>query len=305
MEQFSKIETIGFVGLGRMGNSMARHLAKAGFAVIAFDNDPAAVSRFSNQFGASSPADLATLGAKADAVITMLPYSTIVREVILGEGGVAAGLSAGKVVIDMSTSAPHDTQSLGEALGPRGIFVVDAPVSGGVVFAKDGTLDVLTGGSRELVEHLAPIFDVVGNKTFYCGALGSAHAMKAVNNFVNASVLTTYLEALVIGRRFGIDMQTLLSSMESATQGRNHPLQKKIKKQVLSREFASGMAMELIAKDVQIAVDTAHGLGVVAPMAEATSAVWHKAAEKLGGQLDQTEIAKFWEQSASIELVEK
>lgn len=305
MEQFAKVETIGFVGLGRMGYSMAGHLVSAGYTVMPFDTDAAAVARFCKQFGGSMPDSLAALGSNADVVITMLPSSPIVRKVILGESGVAAGMSKGEVIVDMSTSAPHDTQALGEALAPMGIHVVDAPVSGGMVFAKDATLDVLTGGPRDLVDHLAPLFDVLGSKTFYCGALGSAHAMKAINNFVNASVLTTYLEALVVGRRFGIDMQTLLPSMESATQGRNHPLQKKIYKQVLSREFASGMALELIAKDVQIAVDTAHGLGMVAPMAEATSAVWHEAVEKLGGQLDQTEIAKFWEQSAGIELVDR
>lgn len=303
MKQFAKIETIGFVGLGRMGFPMAGHLASAGYSVLPFDTDPEVVSRFSKQFGASMPDSLVTLGSNADVVITMLPSSPIVRNVILGDEGVAVGMSRGKIVVDMSTSSPHDTQALGEALAPRGIHVVDAPVSGGVVFAKDATLDVLTGGPRDLVDHLTPLLDVLGSKTFYCGALGSAHAMKAINNFVNASVLTTCLEALVIGRRFGIDLQTLLPSMESATQGRNHPLQKKIYKQVLPREFASGMALELIAKDVKIAVDTAHNLGMIAPMAEATSAVWHEAAEKLGGQLDQTEISKFWEQSAGIELV--
>ncbi len=304
MKQFVNIQTIGFVGLGRMGNPMAGHLVNAGYSVMPFDSNPATVARFTEQFGCKAPADLATLGDTADVVITMLPNSTIVREVILGDRGVASSLREGNIIIDMSTSAPNDTKALGETLAPKGIQLVDAPVSGGVVFAEDGTLDILTGGPRNLIDHLAPVFDAVGSKTFYCGALGSAHAMKAVNNFINASVLTTCLEALVISRRFGIDMQTLLSSMESATQGRNHPLQKKIKKQVLSRKFASGMAMELIAKDVQIAVDTAHDLGVAAPMAEATSAVWHEAAKQLGGQLDQTEIARYWEQSAGIELKE-
>ena len=304
MKSFATIQTIGFIGLGRMGNPMAGHLVNAGYTVLPFDIDPEATARFCEQYDCDVPANLATLGDQADVVITMLPSSPIVREVILGKEGLASGMSEGKVIVDMSTSAPHDTQALGEALAPRGIHIVDAPVSGGVVFAEDGTLDVLTGGPRNLVDHLAPVFAALGSKTFYCGALGSGHAMKAVNNFVNASVLTTCLEALVISQRFGIDMQTLLSCMESATLGRNHPLHKKIKKQVLSRKFASGMAMELIAKDVQIVVDTAHDLGVVAPMAEATSTVWHEAAEKLGGQLDQTEIAKFWEHSAGIELVE-
>lgn len=297
-----ELKTIGFIGLGRMGFPMAQHLARAGFTVLPYDRDASVIERFSDAQGGEPSASLADLGAQADVIITMLPTSTIVRDVIAGDGGVVDGVSAGKIVADMSTSNPHDTRQLGTFLEERGVHMIDAPVAGGVIFAEDGSLDILTGGERRVADHLAPVFAAMGRKTHYCGALGSAHAMKALNNYVNAAIMSVYLEALVAGRAFGIDEKTLIESIEAATLERNHPYEKKIKGHVLPRKFASGMAMSLIAKDVQIAVDTMHNLGLPAPLAEALSDVWHRASEQLGGDLDQTEIAKFWEIPAGVEL---
>ncbi len=296
------IKTIGFVGLGRMGYPMAGHLAKAGYEVVAYDINPEALARFTAEHDCASTQDLKSLGSQSDAVITMLPTSSIVRDVVLGEGGVAAGLEAGKIVIDMSTSNPNDTRSLGRALNAKDIHVVDAPVAGGVVFAKDASLDILTAGDKAVVDHLSPIFEAIGQKNHYCGALGSAHALKAFNNYINAAVLGVYIEALVAGLRFGIDLETLLQSVEAATLGRNHPFEKKVKTHILTRKFATGMAMSLIAKDVRIAVDTMQGLGVPAPLAETTAHVWEEASQKIGADLDQTDIVKFWEQPAEVQL---
>lgn len=298
------IKRIGFIGLGRMGYPMAGHLAKAGFELIVSDTNPEALANFANEHGGAPAADLASLGAAADVIITMLPTSDIVKAVILGDGGVAEGLGAGSVVMDMSTSNPNATVALGDALKGKGVHVVDAPVAGGVVFAKDGTLDILVGGDDDIVAHVRPLLDVMGKQVHHCGPLGSAHAMKAINNYVNAAVLPVYLEAIVAGRKFGIDMETLLGSLEASTLGRNHPYEKKVKKHVLTRAFATGMDMKLIAKDVQIAVDTMDGIGVPSPMASATAKLWWDASEKLGGLSDQSELVKYWEQAASLELTE-
>ena len=302
MSDLRTIRNIGFIGLGRMGYPMAGHLVKSGYALTPYDVNSEAVNRFASEHSCTAGEDLRSLGAQSDVVITMLPTSKIVRDVMLGEGGVAGGLEAGTFVIDMSTSNPNDTRELGDALSGRQIHVVDAPVAGGVVFAKDASLDILTAGDKQVVDHLTPIFEVLGQKNHYCGALGSAHALKAFNNYINAAVLAVYLEALVAGRRFGIDLETLLDSVEAATLGRNHPFEKKVKTQILTREFATGMAMSLIAKDVKIAVDTMLDLGVPAPLAQATANVWQDASTQLGGELDQTDIAKFWEQPAGVQL---
>ena len=302
MSELPPIKRIAFIGLGRMGYPMAGHLAGAGFELAVSDTNATAVAAFQNDFGGETAADLPSLARGADAVITMLPTSAIVREVITGPGGIAEGLAAGAIVIDMSTSNPNDTVALGDALKDKGVHVIDAPVAGGVVFAKDGSLDILVGGEEHISDHIRPLLDAMGKQVHYCGPLGSAHAMKAINNYINAAVLPIYMEAIVAGRKFGIDLKTLLGSVEASTLGRNHPYEKKIKKHVLTRKFATGMDMKLIAKDVQIAVDTMHDMGVPAPMAEATAKLWWEASDVLGGKSDQSELVKYWERQAEIEL---
>jgi 3-hydroxyisobutyrate dehydrogenase len=153
----SAIRKIGFVGVGNMGNPMAGHLVKAGFDVTVFDARPETMQAFVAQHGGKSAVSLVEVASGADVVITMLPNDKVVREVILGEGSencVAAGLAKGAVVMDMSTCNPTGTRSLAEALEPRGIGVVDAPVMGGVVFAKDATLDIMVGGDPALVKRI-------------------------------------------------------------------------------------------------------------------------------------------------------
>lgn len=298
-------ETIGFIGIGRMGFPMAGHLARAGYRVLAHDTNAEAVAGFHAAHGGEPAEDLRALGTRADVVITMLPTSAIVRAVMLGQDGapgLADHLRPGVTLIDMSTSDPHDTRALGAALSERQIGMIDAPVAGGVVFAKDGTLDILTGGEAALMERLRPILLAMGRSVVHCGPLGAAHALKALNNYVNAAVLAVNLEALVAGRKFGIDLNVMLASMEAATMGRNHPFEKKVKPQVLTRAFASGMAMGLIAKDVGIARSLIAKQGLRGPLAEQVEAVWRQAADELGFDRDQTEIARYWEAPAGLAL---
>lgn len=299
------IETIGFIGIGRMGYPMAGHLRRAGYEVLAWDSHADPVRRFHAEHGGERQTGLDAIGPRCDAVITMLPTSRIVRDVVLGGGDGGAlveHLRPGTVLIDTSTSDPHDTRSLGAALRERGIGMVDAPVAGGVVFARDGTLDILTGGEPETVERVKPVLLAMGRSCTHCGPLGAAHAMKALNNYVNAAVLAVNLEAMVAGRKFGVREATLLESLEAATMGRNHPYEKKIKPHVLTRRFASGMAMGLIAKDVGIARDLMTRQGTRAPIAERVARLWSEAADELGFDRDQTEIARYWEESAGLTL---
>jgi 3-hydroxyisobutyrate dehydrogenase len=214
----SVIRKIGFVGVGNMGNPMAGHLVKAGFDVTVFDARPEAMQAFVAQHGGKSAASLVELANGADAVITMLPDDKIVRKVILGEGSencVAASLAKGAVVVDMSTCNPTGTRSLAEALEPRGIGVVDAPVMGGVVFAKDATLDIMAGGAAVLVNRLEPVLKAMGRSIIHCGTVGSAHAMKALANYVNACALINVIEAMAVGKRFGLDAKLMADALIS------------------------------------------------------------------------------------------
>lgn len=299
------IRKVGFVGIGNMGAPMAAHLVKKGFDVTVFDIRPEAAEAFVAQHGGQAAATLVDAAHGMDAVITMLPDDKVVGKVVLGEGGencVAAGLARGAVVIDMSTSNPAATRSLAEALKPRGLSVVDAPVMGGVIFAKDATLDIMAGGEPALVERVKPVLMAMGRNLIACGGVGTAHAMKALANYVNACALINAVEAMTIGRKFGLDSKLMAEALIPMCAGRNHPIEKKVIPHVLTRRYGTGMAMSFIAKDVRIAVETARAVGAFAPLGERVSELWSAAAEKLGGNLDQTEIARYWEEATGVKL---
>jgi 3-hydroxyisobutyrate dehydrogenase len=296
------IKTITFVGLGNMGTPMAANLAANGFSLALYDKRADAAPAFAAVHGGRVAETLADVAQGADAAITMLPTDKIVREVVLGEGGLAAALAPGAIIIDMSTSDPRATVEIGKAAAVRGLHYVDAPVMGGVVFAKDGSLDIMVGGNDADVERCMPIFKALGRQVFRCGALGSGHALKALANYVNACAMSNIIEALAIGRKFGLDSKVMAEAMQHMCTGRQHPLDKTVIPQVLTRKFSTGMALGLIAKDVGIAADFGRSIGAMTPLADCLSQIWRQAEAEIGGNVDQTEIAKLWEKGNGITL---
>lgn len=296
---------VGFVGLGRMGHHMARHIAEAKRPLTVFDIRPETVDEFCQATGARPARSLTGLGESCDVVLTMLPTSKEVRAVLVGddaEVGLVDALAPGSLVIDSSSSDPMETRAIGDILGKRSIAMVDAPVAGGVVFAKDGTLDILLGGEDDARERARNVLECFAGRFFDCGSLGAGHAMKVLNNFVNAQALITYAEAMSAGLKFGLDPEMMVESLTAATTGRNHPFEKKIVAQVLSRRFATGMALSLIAKDVGLARDLAQRMGMEAPVLNGCLDLWKRAAEEIGPMVDQTEVVKLWERDAGVEL---
>jgi 3-hydroxyisobutyrate dehydrogenase len=301
----SAIRKIGFVGIGNMGSPMASHLVKKGFDVTVYDARPEVMKAFVAQHGGKAAKSLVDAAHGMDAVITMLPDDKVVRKVVLGDGSencLAAGLAKGAIVMDMGTSNPSGTRSLAEALKPRGIEVVDAPVMGGVVFAKDATLDVMVGGDAALVERVTPVLQAIGRSIIPCGGTGTAHALKALANYINACALINAVEAMTIGKKFGLDPKLMADALIPMCTERNHPIIKKVVPHVLTRKFGTGMAMAFIAKDLKIAVDTAHSIGAAVPLGERVHELWAAAAEKLGGDLDQTQVARYWEEATGVKL---
>jgi 3-hydroxyisobutyrate dehydrogenase len=257
---------------------------------------------FVERHGGKPAASVQALATGADAIVTMLPNDTIVREVILGAGSAAAALRSGAVVIDMSTSDPTATRALSAALEPRGIAVIDAPVMGGVIFAKDATLDIMVGGDAAVVERCRPLFESMGRSVMPCGGVGTAHALKALANYVNACALINGIEALTIGKRFGLDSKFMADALVTLCAGRNHPIEKKVLPHVLTRKYGTGMALGFIAKDVKIAAATARSIDAHAPLLETVAELWSAAAEKLGANVDQSEIVRYWEEATGVKL---
>jgi 3-hydroxyisobutyrate dehydrogenase len=296
------IRRIGFIGIGNMGSPMAARVVSSGFDLTVYDINPEASEKFVAQHGGKVAASPAELGRTVDAVITMLPSDKIVNAVILGDGGVASTLAQGSVVIDMSTSDPVATQALAAALKSRHIAVVDAPVMGGVVFARDATLDIMVAGDATAVERVTPLLKCMGRSLINCGTTGNAHALKALGNYINACAMINVVEAMTIGKKFGLDATFMADALLPMINGRQHPLEKKVIPQILTRQFSTGMAMGFITKDLKIAVDTAKSIGAYAPLAERTYALWADAEQQFGGQLDQTEVAKLWEKNSGVLL---
>ena len=297
----ANIKNIGFIGIGNMGAAMAGQLAQKGFALTVYDARPPVTEAFARAYNARAARTAAEVGEGADAVIFMLPDDLVVRRVLFEEG-LASRLAPGSIAIDMGTSAPAATRAIGAELASMGIGYLDAPVMGGVVFAKDASLDIMAGGNAALIERCRPLFDAMGRKLWLCGELGSAHVLKAMTNYINASAFITTLEAMVIGCKFGLDTTVMAEAIDAMCNGRQHPIIKKVIPHVLTRKYGTGMAMQLIAKDVKIAVDSAHSIGAAAPLAEATARLWSAACDQLGGTRDHSEIVRYWELASGVQL---
>jgi 3-hydroxyisobutyrate dehydrogenase len=292
-DEFLAPQRVGFVGLGNMGAPMARHLATAGYKVMALDADPTALERFCNTVECERAPSLSALGRSCRLVITMLPDGRAVRQVLLGKDGVVASLAAGSVVLDMTSAAPVGTRELGLKLAESSIALVDAPVSGGVKRAVEGKLAIMAGGDPAVIARCRPVLEKFG-QVFVTGVSGSGHAMKALNNYLSAAALATTAEAMMAGERFGIDPAVMLEVLNHST-GRNTATEQKYPAFVLTRTFNSGFALGLMAKDLRIALDLTVAVGTPAALLSRCSDLWTGAEQRLGFSADNTEIVRYLE----------
>jgi 3-hydroxyisobutyrate dehydrogenase len=288
---------IGFVGIGNMGGPMAANIAKAGHEVVAYDTDATRLAAWAEETGARA-GTLAEIGAQ-DIVVLMLPTGAIVRSVVLDAdgGALAAALKPGAIVVDMSSSEPIGTQELGAELKTRGAVLVDAPVSGGVARAKTGTLAIMIGGDDpDAITKVKPMLGTMGDRLFETGPLGSGHAMKALNNFVAATSFASTAEAMLIGKRFGLDLTMMVEIMNVST-GRNFHTDVVMKDHVIGGKYGTGFAVGLLAKDVKIAADLGRAMKVEAPLSELVGRRWAEARDALGSDSDNTKAILAWDKN--------
>jgi 3-hydroxyisobutyrate dehydrogenase len=222
-----------------------------------------------------------------------------VRDLYLREG-LAQKLRAGTVAIDMSSSDPVGTRALGAALAASGISLIDAPVSGGVPRAAQGTLTIMIGGDDPaVIERARPLLRAMGDRLFDTGGLGSGHAMKALNNFVAAAGFAACAEALLAGKRFGLDPGRMVEILNVST-GRSFLTDLVLREHVVEGKFATGFQLGLLAKDVRIAADLAHELRLDAPLVRLVSKRFEAARDALGYTRDHTEAIKAWDQNSAV-----
>ncbi|MBS7543093.1 NAD(P)-dependent oxidoreductase [Ancylobacter oerskovii] len=281
------MDSVLFIGAGRMGGLMAEHLADGGVPLAVVDLAEEALAPFRAR---GLPAATRAADLPGAVVITMLPTDRHVRDALLGPGGACTARTR-EVVIDMSTAAPSSTIALAGDLAGRGTAVLDAPVSGGMARARAGTLTAMVGGAPDAFARVRPLLDRMCGEVIHVGPVGSGHVIKALNNYLSAATLWSATEALIVGERFGLDPATMLK-VWSAGSGTSHATQVKLPNHVLTGTYDFGQTLELFCKDISIAADLARRAEAETPTLDALLAFWSAARDRLGGQEDITAIAR-------------
>ena len=280
---------IGFVGVGRMGDPMARRLIEAGHKLTVFDSNSRAVAALA-ALGASTASSPQDVASKAEIVLISLPTPAIVREVTLGANGIASG-DVCRILIDVSTTGASMAIQVAAGLAEKGIVAVDAPVSGGVVGAERGTLAVMVSCPDATFAAIQPVLSTIG-KLFHVGHKpGLGQTMKLLNNLLSATVMAASSEAVVMGVKAGLDPKMIVDVINAGS-GRNSATQDKIPRCVLNRKFDFGFALGLLNKDVKLCMEEADALAMPMVVGSAVRQMLSIATATQGAQADMTEIMK-------------
>jgi 3-hydroxyisobutyrate dehydrogenase-like beta-hydroxyacid dehydrogenase len=290
---------IGFIGVGRMGGPMAARLVNAGYRIHVFDLRKEAITAITSRGGvaASSPADVAS---KVETVLVSLPAPDIVKQVVLGTGGVAEGTSV-KTYVDLSTTGPRVAAEVAAALAEKGITALDAPVSGGVAGAQKGMLAIMVSGLHNRCDELRSMFEVIG-KYFYVGdEPGMGQLMKLANNMLSATAMAASAEVMVMGVKAGLDPRVMIDVINAGS-GANTAIRDKFPKAILTRSFDYGFATGLMYKDIKLCLDEAERLHTPMWVCNAVRQLWLEANGHFGPESDFTNIVKLVEQWAGVQI---
>jgi 3-hydroxyisobutyrate dehydrogenase len=258
--------------------------------VRGFDLDPAAAASLAGEAGFGVATTVAQAVDGMDIVILMLPDSRVV-DALLWTDGLAQRFKPGQMVLDMGSSDPVRSRDNFSRLAKLGILFVDAPVSGGVRRAIDGSLSIMIGGEPAAVEQVKPVLQAMGKTLVHVGSAGAGHAVKALNNYVSASGLVAVSEALVAAEKFGIDPH-LVNQVFNASTGKNNTTEHKVENFMLSQKFNSGFALSLMRKDLQTAQGFIESMGTPSEFASLCLKTWQQAEESQGKGADHTAMYK-------------
>jgi 2-hydroxy-3-oxopropionate reductase len=290
-------EKVGFIGLGIMGRPMAENLIAAGYDLVAYNRTREKAEELEGATVAKSPKEVAE---QSDIIITMLPDSPQVEEVLLGEDGVLAGVKDGALIVDMSTISPVVTEELAEKVREQGASMLDAPVSGGDVGAIGGTLAIMVGGSEEDFERALPFFEVMGAAVTHVGPTGAGQVVKAANQIVVALTIEAVSEALVLGSKGGVAPEKILDVLGGGLAG-NKVMEAKREK-LLEHSFDPGFRIELHHKDLGIALAAGREYGVTLPVTAVVDQMLQDLTMRGRGNLDHSAILTLIEESSAHQI---
>ena len=292
---------IGFIGLGIMGKPMAKNLRKAGYELAVYDIVDAAVEELARE-GAIPCASIAEVAKQSEVIITMLPNSPHVKEVVLGNGGVIDHAKEGTLLIDMSSIAPAVSIEVHDALKAKGIRMVDAPVSGGEPKAIDGTLAIMVGGAQEDFDAAMPLFEVMGASAVLVGAIGSGNTCKLTNQVIVALNIAALSEGMMLAKKAGTDPQKVFEAIKGGLAGSTVMNAKT--PMMLADNYKPGFRIDLHIKDLQNALDTGNAFDAPLPLTEQIQQVMKALSAGGDGSLDHSGIAKHYEALAGLNFTD-
>ncbi len=292
---------IGFIGLGVMGEPMAGHLAKAGHRLTLLDIDEVAARKVASALDATLARTPAEVARASEVVITMLPNGEVVAQVALGAHGLIHGLRPGALLLDCSSAEPWLTQHTAAKLSECGASMIDAPVSGAAWGAQAAELVFMVGGDEDDVLRVRPLLEVMGRSVHHLGGLGSGHAMKCLNNCITAMTFAATAEALVTGKRYGLDPAVMVDVLNQCTGG-SWITQTHFHKRIFNRAFDDPFKLELMLKDVGIAVQLAQHTASPMPMAGLGQQLWRMADHAAGPGASVSELVRWVESLSGTEL---
>ena len=291
--------TVGFIGLGIMGGPMALNLLHAGYPLVVHNRTRAKEESLVSE-GASAAGSPREVAAAADVVITMLPDSPDVEAVYFGEDGVIAGARSGQLLIDMSSIAPAVARDVASAAIGVGADALDAPVSGGDVGARQGTLSIMVGGPEAAFERARPLFEVLGKTIVRLGEAGAGQTAKACNQILVAVTIEAVSEALVLASKAGVDPERLIEVLSGGLAGTK--VMEVRRRNFLEHDFTPGFKLELHHKDLGIALRTARELDVFLPTTAIVDQMLAALIAAGDGGLDHSALLKVIEQSSSHQI---
>jgi 2-hydroxy-3-oxopropionate reductase len=290
---------IGFIGLGIMGKPMSKNLLKAGYKLVVHDLNQNAVDELVS-LGAEKGTSPKEVANNCELIITMLPNSPQVKEVLLGKNGLTEGLKAGSVVIDMSSISPIVSRELSQKLEEKDVEMLDAPVSGGEPKAKDGTLSVMVGGKKEVFDRSVPVLKAMASSVVHTGSIGAGNVTKLANQIIVALNIAAMSEALVLATKAGVEPELVYKAIRGGLAGSTvldakAPL-------VMDRKFDPGFRINLHIKDLGNALDTSHEIGVPLPLTAAVMEIMQALKVDGMGENDHGSLIRYYEKLAKIEV---
>jgi 2-hydroxy-3-oxopropionate reductase len=290
---------IGFVGLGIMGRPMAKNLLKAGYDLTVFDLNREAVADVVSA-GAKAAADMPVLAAESDLIITMVPNSPQVREVLLGENGACKSIRPGTVVIDASSINPMETRLIAAELAKLGVDMLDAPVSGGEPKAVDGTLAFMVGGKKEVFEEYRPVLAHMGSSVVRCGEIGAGNVTKLCNQIIVAVNIAAVSEAFMLGQTAGVAPEAVFEAIRGGLAGST--VMEAKAPMMMDRNFKPGFRIDLHAKDLNNVLDAAKAMDAPVPLTACVMEMLKVLRRDGEGASDHSAILKFYEKLSGAQL---